>query len=220
LTTPDKQPEVPNIEIINIRPRYIYQLEKLQRLCFPTLGDGELIRAAHYLNHYEIFPEGNFIALHDDRPVGAGSGFLIDFDFAHPDHNFNEMLDGGWFSHHDPNGDWYYGADISIHPDYRAYGLGRRLYDARKSAVRMLNKRGIIAGGLLPGYVRYRGILTVHEYTEQVVAGKIWDATLSFQIKNGFQVRGMLEDYIEDYSSDNWAALIVWENPDYQPSLP
>ena len=28
----------------------------------------------------------------------------------------------------------------------------------------------------------------------------------------------MLENYIEDESDDGWAALIVWENPNFSPS--
>jgi hypothetical protein len=38
------------------------------------------------------------------------------------------------------------------------------------------------------------------------------------QLRNGFEVRGMLENYIEDTNSDNWAALIFWPNPEYQES--
>ena len=52
---------------------------------------------------------------------------------------------------------------------------------------------------------------------DRVVAGEIHDSTLSFQLRRGFDVRGLLEDYIQDEASDNWATLIVWENPNYQP---
>jgi hypothetical protein len=31
-------------------------------------------------------------------------------------------------------------------------------------------------------------------------------------LANGFEVRGMLEGYLEDEADDGWAALIVWEN--------
>jgi hypothetical protein len=34
----------------------------------------------------------------------------------------------------------------------------------------------------------------------------------------GFQVRGMIANYIEDSASDNWATLIEWVNPDYKPN--
>jgi hypothetical protein len=51
-----------------------------------------------------------------------------------------------------------------------------------------------------------------------VVAGTLQDATLSFQLRNGFRVRGLIENYIEDSASDNWSTLIEWVNPDYRPT--
>ena len=74
-----------------------------------------------------------------------------------------------------------------------------------------------MAGGVLPGFVHYKHQLNVQEYVDQVLAGELFDPTLSFQLKEGFVVRGLLPDYIMDSASDNWATLIVWENPDYQP---
>ena len=204
------------IRIENIQPSYAAALEQLQRDCFPTLADDELMRAEHFLNHCRLFPQGNFVALHDERVIGLGSGFLIDFDFEHSQHSFQEIIDGGFYSHHEPDGDWYYGADISVHPDYRRRGVGSMLYQARKDAVSRLNRRGIVAGGLIPGFAEYKATMSPHDYVARVVADEIYDSTLSFQLGRGFAVRGLLENYIEDEASDNWATLIVWENPDYK----
>ena len=204
------------IQIETIKPRFARALEQLQRDCFPTLGESELMLEAHFLNHCRLFPEGNFVALCGERVIGLGSGFLTDFDFAQAQHSFNEIIDGGFYSHHDPDGDWYYGGDLSVHPDYRRRGVGSRLYKARKGIVKRLNRRGIVAGGLIPGFADYKGRMSPDEYVEQVVAGAIVDSTLSFQLGRGFEVRGLLENYIHDEASDNWATLIVWENPSYQ----
>ncbi len=206
-----------DIRIDTIRPGYAAALEQLQRACFPTLGAEELMREEHFLNHCRIFPEGNFVALCGGPVIGLGSGFLIDFDFDHAQHSFQEIIDGGFYSHHDPDGDWYYGGDISVHPDYRRRGVGSLLYEARKDVVRRLNRRGIVAGGLIPGYAKYKAAMTPQTYVDKVVAGDIYDSTLSFQLGRGFCMRGLLEDYIEDQASDNWATLIVWQNPDRQP---
>ena len=205
-----------SIRIETIEPRYARALEQLQRDCFPTLGEDELMRAAHFLNHCRLFPEGNFVALHESRVIGLGSGFLIDFDFDHAQHSFQEIIAGGFYSNHDPNGSWYYGADISVHPEFRRRGVGSQLYAARKDIVKRLNRRGIVAGGLIPGYADYKGRMSAREYVDEVVASRIYDSTLSFQLGQGFVVRDLLRDYIEDAASDNWATLIVWENPAYQ----
>ena len=204
------------IQIETIKPGHARPLEQLQRDCFPTLDDSELMREEHFLNHCWLFPEGNFVAIIEDRVIGLGSGFLIDFDFAHAQHSFQEIIDGGFYSNHDPQGEWYYGGDISVHPDFRRRGVGSLLYEARKDVVKRMNRRGIVAGGLIPGFANYKDSMAPQRYVDLVVARKIYDGTLSFQLGRGFEVRGLLEDYIEDAASDNWATLIVWENPAYR----
>ena len=55
--------------------------------------------------------------------------------------------------------------------------------------------------------------MTAAEYVDRVARGDLYDATLSFQLDNGFEVRGVLANYITDEATDGWSALIVWERP-------
>ena len=59
--------------------------------------------------------------------------------------------------------------------------------------------------------------MSAADYVAKVSAGELYDATLTMQIANGFEARGVIADYITDPSVDSWASLIVWENPDYNP---
>ena len=204
-----------NYLITTLKPEYFARLEELQRIVYPTLGAQELMRTAHFASQYTVFAEGQIVVLNGDRVIGQGSGFFIDFDFEHPAHTFAEICDNFYFRTHDPAGAYYYGADISVHPDYRGRGLGKLIYAARKDVVRRYNKRGIVGGGLLPGYAQHKHAMTVHEYVNKVIAGELRDTTLTFQLKQGFIVRNLIQNYIEDTASDNWATLILWENPDF-----
>lgn len=201
-----------SIQIVNLRPEYFAALEQLQIDCYPTLADVELMKAHHFASQYRIFPEGQFVALDGERVVGQGSGFFTDFDFDHPAHTFREICAGFHFTNHNPAGAYYYGADSSVHPDYRGRGIGKLLYQARKALVRRYGKRGIVAGGALPGYARYKATMSPQEYVAKVAAGELYDPTLSFQLSIGFRVRGVLQNYLEDSASDNWATLIEWVN--------
>ena len=202
-----------------LKPEHAAALEQLQKDCFPTLGKAELLRAEHFRRHAELFPEGNIVALVGERVVGLGAGLLTDFDFDHINHSFQDIITGGSYERHDPNGAWYYGTDISVHPQYRRRGVARQLYDARKTLVKRLNKRGIVAGGVLPTFAKYKAKMSVQDYVDKVIKGDIFGQTLSVQLRNGFTVRGLLENYIEDEAADNWATLLVWENPEYEPKL-
>ncbi len=204
-----------DLQYVTLEAKHAPQIADLQLICFPTTDPDELFSEEDMLHHVETFPEGTFIVLDGGRVVGMGAGIFVDFDFAHTQHSLYEIAGESGCGNHNPDGAWYYGTDISVHPDYRRRGVGRQLYALRQDLVRRYNKRGIIAGGVLPGFVNHKQRLTAAEYVNQVVAGALYDPTLTFQLENGFEVRGVLEDYFHDESSGNWASLIVWDNPDY-----
>ncbi len=209
-----------DIRIVQLEPKYFDRLAALQRACYPTLGEQELMRVEHLESQHRVFPEGQFVAIAGDEPVGMASGFFTDFDFDNPRHTFAEVSAGLYFTTHDPEGDYYYGADISVHPRARKRGIGRRLYRARQALVRRTRRKGIVAGGLIPGYARHKHEMSAREYVDRVVAGELRDPTLSFQLRNGFIVRGVIQNYIQDEASDNWATLILWPNPDRGDATP
>lgn len=208
------------INIANLHPRYFDALTALQYDCFPTVDEAEYYRQEHFASHYQIFPEGSFVVLatsaagemYTDKVVGFGSGIFTDFDFAHPNHTSVEISGNGMYTTHDPAGAWYYAVDLGVHPDFRRHGIGRRIYEARKALVRSHNKRGILAGGLLADYGQHADRLSVAEYAEAVVTGKRYDRTLSFQLNNGFEYRGLIANYVPN-DADNMATLLVWHNP-------
>jgi GNAT superfamily N-acetyltransferase len=199
------------IEIRNLDAAMADKLEEIEHLSFPMADRDDLLSAEDIRAYARVFPEGYFVAILDGRPVGQGAGIYLDFDFDRPQHTIAGITGEHQCGNHDPDGEWYYGTDISVHPDYRGKGIGRLLYEARKDLVRRDGKRGIIAGASLPGYFHHKGSMSASEYVDKVVAGELTDPTLSFQMANGFEVRGMLEGYLEDEADDGWAALIVWE---------
>lgn len=199
----------------NLTPELAEQCRELELLAFPHADPDELIPLEGFRAYARIFPEGFFVCLDGDRVVGQGAGIFLDFDFDHPQHTIVGITGEYQCGNHDPEGDWYYGTDVVVHPDYRRRGIGRRLYDLRKDVVRRYGRRGIIAGGHIPGFADYKHELSAAEYVEKVAGGELYDPTLSFQLENGFEVRGVLENYIADEETDGWSALIVWENPDH-----
>lgn len=187
------------------------ELARIELACFPMANPDDLLGEDDILAYADVFPEGYFVAMDGDRPVGMGAGIFLDFDFDNPQHTIAGITGEHQCGNHDPDGEWYYGTDMTVLPEYRGRGIGRMLYEARKDLVRRHGKRGIVAGGALPGYYEHKKTMPIDEYVSKVVSGELRDPTLSFQLSNGFEVRGLLENYMEDESDDGWAALIVWE---------
>src|SRR5215212_9769433 len=160
------------ITITNTRPEHVPALAEHQRICFPTLAPDEWMTEEHFASHLRLFPEGQHVALDGDRVVGQSSTFRISGALALEQHSYMDILGQSYFTNHDPNGEWLYGADMSVHPGYRGRGLSRLLYDARKELCRRLNLHGMVAGGMIPGYKDYRAVLNVAEYAQAVADGR------------------------------------------------
>jgi ribosomal protein S18 acetylase RimI-like enzyme len=135
-------------------------------------------------------------------------------DLDHYEHRYLEAVDHNWLTHHNPDGDWLYGADIGVLPAYRRRGLARMLYRARWDLIRRLGLRGHVAGGMLVGYGQYKGQMSIETYVDKVKAGELFDPTVSVQLHIGFTIHGIIRNYVDDPSCDNKAAFIVWHNPD------
>jgi GNAT superfamily N-acetyltransferase len=199
----------------NLTPDLAEQCRELELLAFPHAEPDDLIPLEGFRLYAKLFPEGFFVCMDGDRVVGQGAGIFLDFDFDHPQHSIAEITGLHQCGNHDPEGDWYYGTDVVVHPDYRRRGIGGKLYELRKDVVRRFGKRGIIAGGHIPGLAKHKHEMTAAQYVDKVAKGELYDPTLTFQLGNGFEVRGVLENYIRDEETDGWSALIVWENPEH-----
>lgn len=194
-------------------------LERLELQAFPTADPADLYDEAELLILADDFPEGSVIGFDGDQrddPVAVGLGVRTYFDFDNPQHNLKTFFDDApTESGDDPDAPWYYGTDIVVRPDYRRRGIGRELYDLRKQMCVDLNLAGIVAGGVIPGFAEHKHDMTADDYVAKVVAGELYDRTLTFQLENGFEAPCALANYIADPEVDNFASLIVWHNPQY-----
>lgn len=208
-----------SFRVVNSQPEMAEQLERIQRASFPTLAPDSLITAAHYRAHIARFPEGQLAVLNDKgEAVACSTDFRTTVNFTHFEHRYLDIVDHNWLTHHDPNGDWLYGADIGVLPSYRRRGIARMLYSARHALVRRLKLRGHVSGGLLIGYSAYKDRMSIAAYVEKVKTGEVFDPTVSIQLKMGFTIHGIINHYVVDPSCDNKAAFIVWRNPDFLPT--
>lgn len=171
----------------------------------------------------ERFPEGQFVATLPDESgerivVGSAHTMRTNYPPTDPPLTWMEMIGSRGIERHEPDGDWLYGVEMVVRPNFRRRGIGSALYKARFNLVRQLNLKGWYAVGMLMGYHRYRDVMSVVDYGNAVINGEMRDPTVSMQINRGFTPMAIVENYLEDEEdADNCGVLIVWNNPDYAP---
>ena len=174
---------------------------------------------SHLESHQRVFPQGQMVAELEGKIVGAVSTLIVDMGpkpLRH--HTWAGITDSGYFTNRNPQGDMLHGADVYVHPDTRGKGVGAALYEARRELCRKHNLRCILLGGRLWNYQDHAERFSPQEYAARVGAGELRDLVLSFQLRKGFELRGVMPHYLQDPYSHNHASLLAWLNPDYRPA--
>lgn len=201
------------VVIRNTRPEDFAEIIELTRAIYPGTAPW---RHEQLSSHHSLFPEGQFVAVHSETRavVGMLASLIVLWDDYDIHGNWRYFTDEGMFTNHDPeHGRTLYGAEIMVMPGIQGRGIGKRLYAARRKLAEDLKLLRIRAGARLAGYYRYANRMTAEEYTIQVVQGKLGDPTLSFQLKQGFEVLAVVQGYLgSDPKSLGYAAVIEWIN--------
>ena len=204
MTAPDL---TPGVIVRRSEVEFADQLEALQRRVFPRIAPSEIITARHYRRHLEVFPEGQFIGVDGNRVIASTSSMRC--SLRTDQHTFLEMSDNLWIGTHDPAGPWLYGLDLMIDPEYRGRGIARLLYRARQALVAELGLAGQYTVGMLNGYEAHQSRMSLDQYYEAVVAGRLDDPTIGLQLRIGFEARGLVRDYLDDPTCGNAGVLLV-----------
>jgi predicted amidohydrolase/GNAT superfamily N-acetyltransferase len=199
-----------------VRKARLKDVKRIFKLGVKIYGEEYALSPNMIIGQINNFPDGQFVVLYEDEVVGYCATFRIAEAIALKPHTWSEITGGGFASRHDANGDFLYGMEICVDQDYRGWRIGQRLYQVRKTLCQELKLRGIVIGGRLPGLAkRIRQVGTPENYLELVKNKKIRDYVPMFQMKNGFEIIGILKGYdIFDRESLGYAAHMVWYNPE------
>lgn len=168
-------------------------------------------------NHIEQllhkFPVGQVVIKINGQLAGTALSIIVGEEKVNQDHTYKEITDNYTFNSHNPDGDFLYGIDVFIKPQFRGLRLGRRLYDYRKELCENLNLKGIVCGGRIPNYHKYSEELSPKDYIGKVRTKEIYDPVLNFQLSNDFHPTRILRNYLEhDEASNEYAVLLRWDN--------
>ncbi|MFV5688222.1 GNAT family N-acetyltransferase [Flavobacterium sp. ZT3R25] len=193
------------------------EMEYVQLQCYPTLHQSELLDRNHFANHIKIFPEGQIIVEKDGKIVASASTFRCNFPVHYS--TFLEETDNLWLTNVQiPDGDWMYGIDMGVLPEYRGLGLSKELYKARHEVCKNLGIKGQIIAGMTIGYGKVKDKMTIAEYCEALEKKEFTDPTITPQRNAGFRWIRTLYNYIND-SEAGYASILMYYPVDENYSL-
>ncbi|MBB64618.1 MAG: carbon-nitrogen hydrolase [Waddliaceae bacterium] len=165
------------------------------------------------INH---FPDGQFVAVHEGKIVGYCASIIVPERKAMAAHTWDGITGGGFCTTHNAKGDFLYGVEVFVDPDCRRMRIGERFYKERRTLCKYLRLKGVVFAGRMPLLHREsKQVTSPEDYLEQVLDKKIPDPVINFQLRQGFEVLGILHNYdAEDGASMGHAIHMVWYNPE------
>lgn len=211
----------PKLIIRNAVPSDIDGIRAVMAKAYPSFGVHGVYSEAQLRGQMHQFPEGQFVAAYEDRIIGYCATFRIPESLALHRHDWASITGRGYASRHDPQGDWLYGMDVCVDPEFRGNRIGQRLYNERKRLCQHLRLKGVVFAGRMPNLSRrWNSVGSAENYLKMVVEGKQKDPVIGFQLRNGFEVIGVLPDYLPlDHESRGYATHMIWRNPQVDAEL-
>ena len=190
-------------------------IRDLMAKAYPAFGPTGVYSEAQLRGQMHQFPEGQFVATYEGHIIGYCATFRIPKSLALASHDWATITGRGYASRHDPQGDWMYGMDVCVDPDFRGRRIGQRLYNERRRLCQDLRLKGIVFAGRMPNLARrWKAVGSAENYLKLVLEGKQRDPVIGFQLRNGFEPVGILHDYLPiDHESRGFATHMIWRNP-------
>jgi GNAT superfamily N-acetyltransferase len=171
-------------------------------------------------DHRQVFPQGQFVAFEVNTTTVAGVHFTLRLRLSdfHIDDAWDVLTTNGSFLDHNPEGPTLYGADIMVHPEHQHHGIGHALTDQARFLVQEEKLWRMVGASRLPGYGRHASAMSIEQYVDTVLNGKLFDPVLSIHIKDGWTAVKPIHGYLQhDEDSAGWAEVIQWINAEYPP---
>lgn len=198
-----------------VRPRVVEDIpairDLMRRVYLPPHGPEAVWGEENLRRHLERFPDGQMVVEMGNGLIGTSTTMRVSMARALTTHTWSGITAAGSLATHEADGEILYGVNIAVDPTWQGRGVARLLYEARIALGRRLGCRAFVAGARIPGYHPFAATLTPEAYLEAVMAGQLFDPTLSKQMQVGFRVLGLLRDYAPDHETMGHAALIILE---------
>lgn len=200
---------------LTIRKATLNDIPNIIDLSLKVYGQRDVYTEEQLLGHIHHFPEGQLVAEYNGQIVGYCASMIVLEQLAMQKHTWQQITGNGYCSTHNPKGDYLYGVDVFVDPDFRKMRIGERFYKMRHHLCKKFNLKGVIfAGRMSLLKQKIAEVKTPEGYLQAVLEKKIRDPVLNFQLRLGYKPLGILKNYLPlDDSSLGNAVHMIWKNP-------
>lgn len=140
--------------------------------------------------------------------------------------SWEEITSGGYIENHDPDGEFFYGINLSVPPRLERLGIGNRLRGMIAFTVISEGCKGIVFESRLPKLKTHNDVREMQNLPRldgisyvnlRDSKGRIWDPEVRNYLSTPFMtVLAVKPNFFEDEESENWGVLMFWPNPLYK----
>lgn len=192
----------------NPSKKELSEMLKVEQAAWP---EEQAFTAEHFQSHFEVFPEGIFIAKVDGVMAGVGITQIMDYDLNKPVPTWYEVTDKGFIRKtHNSNGNVFYGVSLSVSPAFSAESVGLTMLHSGMVFVEKHNLECFVIGSRMPRYHKHTNMDACKYAFKQRSNGRYIDPEVEFYHKVGFTPVSVLPGYFEDPESMNNGVLMIW----------
>ncbi len=167
-----------------------------------------------------IFPDGNIIAIYQERIVGYVSFQYVDDITNDLNLSWNDITDNGKIvDSHKTDGKYIFGINISVHGSVSGKNLGTLLIFQVGANLILNNKIGVFLGSRIPGFKSYKKSnpdISADDYVKLRRNGQLRDPELRMYNKEGLMPVKIIPNYFPDEASLNYGVLLYYRNKFYK----
>ncbi len=155
------------------------------------------------------FPEGQLICLVEDELAGIMLTLPVQMQQFEQIPQLNTLYDSKNFHPLNDQHDALFVLEVLVAPKFQGQGIGKLFYDNIKTIIAEKKLTYLCAVSRLSGYFEHATFLSPEAYLHDVIIGKIYDPSLSFNLKQGYQTHYLIPNYYEkDSLSHGYGAFI------------
>ncbi len=196
------------------------QVKSVMQAAYADLEDAYAPEEEMCLLH-ALYPQGQIVALLEDKIIGINISRVLPYQIYTQAHTQEEIIDMSRYINDTIEGDCSYGIDVVVVPQYHNLKIGQQLISIFIATTFKDNLKAMIGISRISNYHLYQYEFSVEEYVQKVCNKELYDAALSFHLRNGMKYIALSPNYSpKDKNSLGYGVVLTCVNPNYNPNLP